>query len=55
MVRARLLVCHGALHGFTHSHTAGAPVPGVAYHPVADSRSFAAVRGFLAGAFAPAG
>lgn len=87
MVRARLLVCHGALdphvplsdvtafteemnaagadwqlimyggalHGFTHAHAVGAPVPGVAYHPVADSRSFAAVRGFLADAFVPAG
>jgi dienelactone hydrolase len=86
MVRARLLVCHGALdphvplsdvtafaeemnaagadwqlimyggalHGFTHAHAAGAAgaaVPGVAYHPVADSRSFAAVSSFLADAF----
>jgi len=85
-VRARLLVCHGAvdphvplsdvtafaeemnaagadwqlnmyggaLHGFTHAHMAGTRVPGVAYHPAADSRSFADVRAFLADAFVAA-
>jgi dienelactone hydrolase len=42
----------GALHGFTHAHVTGTQVPGVAYHPVADRRSFADVRAFLAGAFA---
>jgi dienelactone hydrolase len=84
MVRARLLVCHGALdphvplsdvsafaeemnatsvdwqlivyggalHGFTHTDAAPAAVPGVAYHPLADTRSFAAVRAFLADVFA---
>lgn len=51
----QLIMYGSALHGFTHAHAAGAPVPGVAYHPVADSRSFAAVRGFLADAFVPAG
>jgi dienelactone hydrolase len=81
-VRARILVCHGALdphvpliqvtafaeemnragadwqmilyggamHGFTHSRTAAsAAVPGVAYDPQADHRSFAATRAFLHG------
>jgi dienelactone hydrolase len=84
VVRARLLVCHGAqdphvplsdvtafaqemddagadwqlimyggaLHGFTHSDVAPGAVPGVAYHPAADSRSFSATRGFLAEVFA---
>ena len=47
----QLIMYGGALHGFTHAHAADAPAPGVAYHPVADARSFAAVRGFLAGAF----
>lgn len=83
-VRARLLVCHGALdphvprsdvtsfaeemntadadwqlvmyggalHGFTHADATHAAIPGVAYHPLADSRSFAAVRSFLADVFA---
>lgn len=41
----------GALHGFTHSHAAPGTVPGVACDPAADSRSFSAARGFLAGAF----
>jgi dienelactone hydrolase len=84
-VRARVLVCHGALdphvpltdvtafaeemngagadwqlilyggaqHGFTHSHASPGAVPGVAYDPAADSRSFSATRGFLAEIFAP--
>jgi dienelactone hydrolase len=49
----QLIMYGGALHGFTHAHAhaAGATVPGIAYHPVADSRSFAAVSGFLADAF----
>jgi dienelactone hydrolase len=83
-VRARLLVCHGALdphvplsdvtafademnaagadwqlimyggamHGFTHSRAKPGAVPGVAYDPLADSRSFAAARSFLAEIFA---
>jgi dienelactone hydrolase len=82
-VRARLLVCHGALdshvpldhvtafademnqagadwqlimyggaeHGFTHSRAAPGAIPGVAYDPLADARSFAATRAFLAEAF----
>jgi dienelactone hydrolase len=83
-VRARLLVCHGALdphvplsdvtafaeemngagadwqlimygdalHGFTHSDATPGAIPGVAYDPVADGRSFSAIRGFLAEVFA---
>ena len=84
IIRARLLVCHGALdphvplsdvtafaeemnaagadwqmimyggalHGFTHADAAPGTVPGVAYDPLADSRSFAATRAFLADVFA---
>jgi dienelactone hydrolase len=83
-VRARLLVCHGALdphvppgdvtafaeemnragadwqlvmygaamHGFTHKHVKPGAVPGVAYSRIADDRSFAATRAFLAETFA---
>jgi dienelactone hydrolase len=47
----QLNVYGGALHGFTHAHAAPAPVPGVAYHPDADRRSFADVSAFLAGLF----
>jgi dienelactone hydrolase len=46
------LVMYGrALHGFTHRHAVpGAPgiMPGVAYDRLADERSFAAARAFLA-------
>jgi dienelactone hydrolase len=48
----QLIMYGGALHGFTHSDAAPATVPGVAYNPVADTRSFAAARGFLAEVFA---
>jgi hypothetical protein len=41
----------GAIHGFTHAHAAPGAVPGVAYDPRADARSFTAVRGFLAEVF----
>jgi dienelactone hydrolase len=47
------LVMYGrAMHGFTHQHAVpGAPgaMPSVAYHRLADERSFAAARAFLAG------
>ena len=52
------LVMYGrALHGFTHRHavpgaTPGA-TPGVGYDRLADERSFAAARAFLAEALAP--
>lgn len=48
----QLIIYGGALHGFTHSHAAPGAVPGVAYDPAADSRSFAATRDFLAEIFA---
>jgi dienelactone hydrolase len=50
----QLIMYGGALHGFTHSDARQGEAPGVAYHPLADSRSFAATRDFLAGVFAPA-
>jgi dienelactone hydrolase len=49
----QLIVYGGALHGFTHSRATPGAVPGVAYDPRADERSFAAVRSFLTEAFAP--
>jgi dienelactone hydrolase len=45
----QLIVYGGALHGFTHD--TGPALPGVAYDAVADRRSFAAIRTFLAEAF----
>ena len=48
------LVMYGrAQHGFTHQHAVPGAVPGVAYDRLADERSFAAVRAFLAEALAP--
>ena len=47
------LVMYGrAQHGFTHRHAVPGTVPGVAYDRLADERSFAAVRAFLAEALA---
>ncbi|HTU03992.1 MAG TPA: dienelactone hydrolase family protein, partial [Trebonia sp.] len=48
----QLIMFGGALHGFTHSGAARGAVPGVAYDPAADRRSFAATRAFLADIFA---
>jgi dienelactone hydrolase len=48
----QLIMYGGALHGFTHADATPGAVPGVAYHPLADSRSFAATCGFLADVFA---
>lgn len=43
------LVIYGrAMHGFTHKHASPGAVPGVAYEPLADQRSFAATTAFLA-------
>jgi dienelactone hydrolase len=43
------LVIYGrAMHGFTHTHAAPGAMPGVAYDPLADERSFAATCAFLA-------
>ncbi len=50
----QLILYGGAMHGFTHSRPAPAPVPGVAYDAAADHRSFAAARAFLSG-LAPRG
>jgi dienelactone hydrolase len=48
------LVMYGrAQHGFTHRHAAPGATPGVAYDRLADERSFAAARAFLAEALAP--
>jgi dienelactone hydrolase len=47
------LVMYGrAEHGFTHKHAVPGAVPGVAYDRLADERSFAAARAFLAEALA---
>jgi dienelactone hydrolase len=47
------LVMYGqAMHGFTHKHAVSGAMPGVAYDPLADERSFAAARAFLAEALA---
>ena len=43
------LVMYGrAMHGFTHQDAVPGAMPGVAYDPRADERSFAAARAFLA-------
>ncbi|HEX6500212.1 MAG TPA: dienelactone hydrolase family protein [Micromonosporaceae bacterium] len=44
----QLVVYGRAMHGFTHKHAVPGAAPGVAYDPVADQRSFAAARTFLA-------
>ena len=47
------LIMYGqAMHGFTHQHAVPGAMPGVAYDPRADQRSFAAARAFLAEALA---
>jgi dienelactone hydrolase len=46
----QLIIYGGAMHGFTHQHAVPGAIPGVAYHPLADERSFAATRAFLADA-----
>jgi dienelactone hydrolase len=47
----RLVMYGGAQHGFTHAHAVPGAMPGVAYDPPADARSFAATRDFLAEVF----
>ena len=44
-----MIIYGGAMHGFTHRHTAAGTIPGVAYDPDADARSFSAAHEFLAG------
>jgi dienelactone hydrolase len=48
----QLVMYGGALHGFTHAGAVAGAIPGVAYHPLADSRSFADTRRFLSDVFA---
>jgi dienelactone hydrolase len=48
----QLIIYGGAMHGFTHAHAKPGAIPGVAYHQLADNRSFAATRSFLAEIFA---
>jgi len=47
----QLIMYGGALHGFTHARAVPGATPGVAYDPLADARSFAATRAFLAEVF----
>ena len=47
----KLIMYGGAMHGFTHSNAIAGAVPGVAYDPRADTRSFAAASSFLASIF----
>ncbi len=48
----QVAVYGNAMHGFTHEHAVAGAIPGVAYEPVADRRSFAAATALLAEAFA---
>jgi dienelactone hydrolase len=43
----QLIMYGGAVHGFTHEDASPGAIPGVAYDPLADRRSFAAARAFL--------
>jgi dienelactone hydrolase len=47
----QLIMYGGALHGFTHSGAPQGAIPGIAYDPRADNRSFAAASAFLAEIF----
>jgi dienelactone hydrolase len=49
----QLIMYGGAMHGFTHEHATPGAIPGVAYDALADQRSFAATRAFLAEVLAP--
>jgi dienelactone hydrolase len=48
----QLVVYGRAMHGFTHKHAVAGAMPGVAFDALADERSFAATRAFLAEALA---
>lgn len=50
----QLIIYGGALHGFSHAHAKPGAIPGVAYHQLADNRSFAATSNFLTEVFAQA-
>jgi len=47
----QLIMYGGAQHGFTHANAKPGAIPGVAYNRLADDRSFAAARSFLAAVF----
>jgi dienelactone hydrolase len=47
----QLIMYGGAQHGFTHASAVPGAVPGVAYDPRADHRSFTAASAFLADVF----
>jgi hypothetical protein len=49
----QMAICGRAMHGFTHKHAAPGSIPGVAYDPVADARSFSAASMFLADVLGP--
>jgi dienelactone hydrolase len=49
----QMIIYGGAMHGFTHRQAAPGSIPGVAYDPGADARSFGAARAFLAGVLGP--
>jgi dienelactone hydrolase len=49
----QMIIYGGAMHGFTHRQAAPGSIPGVAYDPEADARSFGAARAFLAGVLGP--
>ena len=49
----QLIIYGHAMHGFTHQHAVPGAMPGVAYDALADERSFAAARAFLAEALPP--
>lgn len=44
----QMIMYGGAVHGFTHSNAVPDAIPGVAYNPIVDERSFAAASAFLA-------
>lgn len=46
----QLIMYGGAQHGFTHRRAVPGAIPGVAYDEPADTRSFEAIRAFLADA-----
>jgi dienelactone hydrolase len=48
----QLIMYGGAVHGFTHAHARPGALPGVAYDPRADARSFTAASAFLTEIFA---
>ena len=48
----QLIIYGRAMHGFTYKHVTPGAMPGIAYDPIADARSFTATSTFLAGVLA---